>query len=239
MGSPIKRLSHDPAVTEPCRFENYEMQEINRQQLQNAPYNPRMISGKAKKLLKKNLEAVGLVAPITWNKRTGNIVSGHQRVEQMDALMGTFNYTMKVAVVDMDEKTEKEQSVFMNNTEAQGDFDMEKLEDLVIKQGLDVQNMGFDAADVFKQFGALAPDAAQEELAKMSNRLKESQEAFDKIYLREDQNDSDFYLVVVFKDYEARKEFTDRLGAEDNRYLDGKVLQELVPAAEQKKAREA
>jgi len=33
----------------------------------------------------------------------------------------------------------------------------------------------------------------------------------------------------VFKDSEARKAFTDRIGAEDARYLDGRLLDELVP----------
>jgi ParB-like chromosome segregation protein Spo0J len=55
-------------------FEKYEIEEIHREALKNAPYNPRTISAKAKKALKTNLEKVGLLAPIIWNRRTGNIV---------------------------------------------------------------------------------------------------------------------------------------------------------------------
>lgn len=43
-----------------------------------------------------------------------------------------------------------------------------------------------------------------------------------------DRNDVEFYLVAVFKNREHRKEFTDALGLPDNRYMDGKVLQETL-----------
>lgn len=42
-----------------CSAEKYEIIEINRQELKNAPYNPRSISAKAKKKLKKTLTMWG------------------------------------------------------------------------------------------------------------------------------------------------------------------------------------
>ena len=94
------------------------MEEVNRSEIKNNEYNLRKLSDKAKKKLKDNLEKVGLIQPITWNRITGNIVSGHQRVALLDSLHKSKKYSLSVAVVEMDEKTEKEQNIFMNNTGA-------------------------------------------------------------------------------------------------------------------------
>lgn len=70
-----------------------------------APANPRTISDDARRKLRDNLKRVGLLQPLVWNRRSGNLVSGHQRLSQMDDLMGTANYHLTVAVVDLDDKT--------------------------------------------------------------------------------------------------------------------------------------
>ena len=68
------------------KYQNFTFATINRADIKNAEYNPRVMDKEAKKRLKKNLQENGLVSAITWNKRTGNIVGGHQRIEQLDAL---------------------------------------------------------------------------------------------------------------------------------------------------------
>jgi hypothetical protein len=80
---------------------------MNRSQLKAAPYNPRILSEAAKRKLRTGLKKHGLVAPLTFNKRTGNMVGGHQRLDQLDALAGTANYELDVAVIDVDEVREK------------------------------------------------------------------------------------------------------------------------------------
>jgi len=215
------------AATKKSSFEKYEMVEINRQQIKNAPYNPRMISDLAKKKLKANLKAVGLLQPIVWNKRTGNIVSGHQRIDVLDSLEKTFDYTIKVACVDLDEKTEKEQNIFMNNPDAQGEFEAEGLEKMMKDSTLSLDAMGFDAADVYKFFGA--ESLTNDEMADMSNKLHGMRDQYAKMSEKNtDRNDTDFYMIVIFKNYESRKAFTSRLGLEDNRYVDGRTLEGVL-----------
>jgi hypothetical protein len=208
-------------------FEKYEIEEIHREALKNAPYNPRTISAKAKKALKANLEKVGLLAPIIWNRRTGNIVSGHQRIAALDALEKSYDYLVKVAVVDLDEKTEKEQNIFMNNPEVMGTFELEGLEAMIKDHNLEIEGMGFDSGDIMNFFGEQA--LSNDDLADMSNKLHEMRDSFEKIKEKSVDRDSpNFYLVVIFKDYEGRKAFTDKIGVRDFRYLDGKILMEAV-----------
>jgi ParB-like chromosome segregation protein Spo0J len=58
-----------------------------RSKIHNAPYNPRFITDEAKRKLKGSIKRNGLLAPPTWNIRTGNIVGGHQRkVQEVEPL---------------------------------------------------------------------------------------------------------------------------------------------------------
>ena len=41
-------------------------------------------------------------------------------------------------------------------------------------------------------------------------------------------DDMDFYLVVIFKSHEKRKEFTDACGLEDNRYVNGDEIDAFI-----------
>jgi hypothetical protein len=79
-----EKKAKEPKPPKRASAEKYEILEIHRTQINNAPYNPRQISDKARKMLQKNLATVGLLSPIVWNQRTGNIVAGHQRIDAMD-----------------------------------------------------------------------------------------------------------------------------------------------------------
>lgn len=61
------------------KYQNYDTETISRDMIKNAPYNPRIIDKEAKRRLRKNIAKHGLVSALTWNKRTGNLVGGHQR----------------------------------------------------------------------------------------------------------------------------------------------------------------
>ena len=88
--------------------------------LKPAPYNPRKISPKALKGLTASIERFGLVEPIIWNKRTGYVVGGHQRLAVLrdKKVEGTT-----VIVVDMDDIEEKALNVTLNNPHIAGTFD--------------------------------------------------------------------------------------------------------------------
>lgn len=129
-----------------------ESREIQRSQINFANYNPRKITPEARKKLKANLKRVGILGGIVWNEVTGNLVSGHQRVSVIDEV-NKYNsennendYLIRVEVVQMDEKAEKEQNIFMNNRNVQGDFDSDMLKDILT--GIDYNLAGLDGFDL-------------------------------------------------------------------------------------------
>jgi len=80
------------------------MKKLNKiEDLRPAPYSPRPITDKAASRLGKSLNRFGDIAGIVWNKRTGHLVAGHQRVEQLrkagatmkDGALGAYQPTLK------------------------------------------------------------------------------------------------------------------------------------------------
>lgn len=136
----------------PNKIKQAEQRTVKRSEINFASYNPRTISDEARKKLKKNLQTVGLLGGVVWNIRSGNLVSGHQKVSIMDAVnrydaeTGANDYEFRVEVVDFDDKTEKEQNLFMNNRAVQGTYDDDMLRELL--QGIDYTNAGFDDTDM-------------------------------------------------------------------------------------------
>jgi len=196
------------------------------------------MSDAARGKLRAGLTKFGLLAPIVWNATTGHVVSGHQRLRELDALHGSKAYRLKVARVELEPVAEKEANVLLNNFEAMGEWDIEKLADVIATDGFDVEAAGFDQADIFRILGdvpaARGEDSAQA-LDAIAQRLRAMQERYATLEARAKQRDgTDYYLVVVFRDETERTRFVTRLGLEDNRYQDGRRLFDLLkhpPAA--------
>lgn len=87
--------------------------------LKAAPYNPRTISEHALTGLKASLKRFGMLQPIIWNKRTGNVVGGHQRLK---ALAANGHTQTDVIEVDLPLKEEKALNVSLNNPAISGEF---------------------------------------------------------------------------------------------------------------------
>ena len=81
--------------------------------------NPRTIGGKAMTGLEKSIKRFGLVEPIVWNKKTGNIVGGHQRYR---VLVEEGVEETDVIVVDLPQDEEVALNVALNNPAIQGKF---------------------------------------------------------------------------------------------------------------------
>jgi ParB-like chromosome segregation protein Spo0J len=106
--------------------------DIPRSQIKNAPYNPRTITSENRAKLEQSLREFGLVEPLVWNKRTGNLVGGHQRLSMLDQLSETgADYSVTVAAVDLDEDREKALNVILNAPQAQGRYEDAALAALV------------------------------------------------------------------------------------------------------------
>jgi hypothetical protein len=212
-------------------LERYTMATIERSQLTGAPYNPRVMTAAERHKLRVGVQRHGLVAPITWNMRTGHIVGGHQRIAALDALARTSQYSLQVAAIDVDEAREKELAILLNNPEAQGDWDLDKLKAVLQTEGLQLDGTGFDRSDLFRVFGE---DWAQwfqpaTELPALAARVQEFREKFEimKAHTRARESE-EFYLVVVFRDGADRNAFLAEHGLDDNRYQSGAVVRRLI-----------
>jgi len=140
----------------PEKLLNFEFQKIPRSKINPAPYNPRVMDAGARKKLREALRKFGLVEPLVWNKRTGHLVGGHQRLREMDKLVGYPNkvkdYEVPVAVVDLDEKREKELNILLNNPNLMGDYDWEKLAELFKSGEASPFEAGFEVTDLAVYF---------------------------------------------------------------------------------------
>ena len=208
------------------KCENFEIKKIHRSEVKNAPYNPRKIKPSAKKKLENNLKSIGLLSPIVWNKRTGNIVSGHRRLEASDRINKTKDYIVTVSAVDLDEKTEKEQNVFMNNKDAQGFFDFDMLKEM--HKEIDIKAAGFETADILK----FSDDITQEEesvLSELADKLRELENTrTNRREGNKKREDTGFYQVFVFETSQQRANAMMRLGFKVDQYQDGRLLDDLM-----------
>lgn len=117
-------------------------------QLQPAPYNPRLAlrpgdAGWEK--LRRSLTEFDLVQPLVWNRRTGHVVGGHQRLE---ILRHAGRTEVDCVVVDLPLEREQALNIALNNAAVGGDWDTDKLTDLLTElqdlPDFDVTLTGFD-----------------------------------------------------------------------------------------------
>ena len=114
-----------------------------------ADYNPRkdLKPGDAEyEKLKRSIEQFGYVEPVIWNKTTGRVVGGHQRLK---VLMDMGMTEVDCVVVEMDEDKEKALNIALNKIS--GDWDKDKLALLIADlQGadFDVSLTGFEPAEL-------------------------------------------------------------------------------------------
>lgn len=193
------------------KFQAFDSETISRSQIKNAPYNPRIMNKETKKRLKEAIRKHGLVSALTWNKRTGNLVGGHQRLEQLDALEGNKDYELTVNVVDVPEREEVELNVQLNNPSLQGSWDLDKLSNVACEYSLSADDMGFsqtDAEFLFDGDDRFTELFNTEESENVKRSLKDIKNA------RTQMNDSlkekgriDFFSVIVFASPEERELF--------------------------------
>jgi hypothetical protein len=206
-------------MAELSKVQKFEVDTINREQIHGAEYNPRIISEDARKRLKKNLAKHGLVQPLVWNRRTGNLVSGHQRLAQIDQIERSKDYALVVSVIDVPEREEKVLNVQLNNPSMQGEWDMDKLSELA-EDGIAPSEFGFSDGDIAVMFGdngeidELMNDC--EEVKEAKSTLKEIKEhRAESMEKMKDAQSADFYFTVVCESEEQKKAMLKRLCVPD------------------------
>lgn len=193
------------------KFQTFEAETISRSQIKNAEYNPRIMGEDARKRLKRSIQKSGLVSALTWNRRTGNLVGGHQRLEQLDALEKSPDYELTVCVIDVDEREEAKLNVQLNNPDSQGEWDLDKLAGIAEEFDLSLEDMGFsklsgeilfDGDERFTElFNTPEADAEKGKLRAIKEDRGNMKERLKK------ENAVDYYVTVVFADGQEREQF--------------------------------
>lgn len=123
------------------QIERKRIRDLNR-----AAYNPRiyLIPGDTEyENLRRSITTYGMLIPVIWNKRTGNVVGGHQR---LTVLENEGETEVDVSVVDLDETQERQLNVALNKIE--GGWDEEKLAELLAELGDDATLTGFTQQEI-------------------------------------------------------------------------------------------
>lgn len=244
------------ANMELSKYIKSESVELNRSAIHFAEYNPRKLSDESRKTLKRGIKKFGLVGGIVVNKRTGlTVVSGHQRLSVMDELQKfpDNDYRIRVDVIDVDEKQEKELNILMNNPNAQGSWDYDALARLV--PDIDYKDAGLTDADLnmigcdfllqTEEENSLAgaleemmqPVAEQKEAEKAARQLERAEKVAHmkdvkqqvKEQAQETAANMDAYLMLSFDTWEAKAAFCERFGYDPNtKFVKGEVFDQQV-----------
>lgn len=198
-----------------AKTQSFEIMNVHRSEIKNAPYNPRTISKGAEQRLKKGMKKFGLATTLTWNKRTGNLVAGHQRLKQMDLLEGTMDYELTVSAIDIPLKDEMALNVQMNNQSMMGEFDIDSLVDMV-NEGAEMTDFGFSDSDIDVLFGdselvTKFIDSSEVEETKDTLRdIKQDRSEYAEKMKKE--HDASYYFIVICESSEEREELFKKMG---------------------------
>lgn len=195
---------------------------VPRSYLKNAEYNPRDIDPVSARRLKENIERTkGLIDAPIWNKRTGNIVGGHQRVNQLDAIKGTKEYKLTVAVVDWPIEKEIEQNIALNNPSMQGDYNLTLLDDLLGRPDIELVNTGFDVTTLELMHNSqglplpewMIPEEERESLQEYNEGVDELEDLSDEGEEAEAELEAEEEEARKIADIKkAKKDFSERQG---------------------------
>lgn len=127
-----------------------KIQKVAINRINPAAYNPRKDltpSDLEYKQLLRSMEEFGCVEPLVWNRRTGNLVGGHQRFK---ILLAKSLKKVEVSVVDLPLEKEKTLNIALNKI--QGDWDEHKLalllDELTKVPEFDVGLTGFETEEI-------------------------------------------------------------------------------------------
>jgi len=111
--------------------------------------------------LKRSIEQFGMVQPVIWNKTTGRVVGGHQRLK---VLIDMGHTETECVIVEMDEAQEKALNIALNKIS--GDWDKDKLALLISDlqgEDFDVTLTGFDPREIDDIFKATLQEGVKED----------------------------------------------------------------------------
>ena len=162
---------------------NIDIQVISIDRLNPAAYNPRIDLKPGDpdyEKLKKSIKEFGYVEPIIWNKRTGNVVGGHQRLK---ILKEEGHKEVQVSVVDLEDTREKALNIALNKIS--GDWNEEKLNELFLELqndlDLDISITGFETNEIDELLSNFDVLTAEEDDFDLESELAKEEPPITKI----------------------------------------------------------
>lgn len=242
------------------KYFNSKPVELKRSQIKPASYNPRTISDEGRKQLKRSIKLYGVVGGIVVNQATGyTIVGGHQKVAVLDELnkydksTSENDYTLRVELINVDKKTEKQLNITLNNPNVGGNWDFDALAKLV--PDIDWKDAGLTDADL-NMIGVdyllqteeensiadalsdmMAPVAEQKEADKAAKQLERAEKIAHMKEVKQKVKENaqkqaesmDAYVMLSFDTYEAKAAFCERFGYDSySKFIKGEVFDEQV-----------
>lgn len=223
------------------KLKQSETRIIKRSQINLNPINPKRHSDERVRLQKKNLQKVGFLGGIVWNEVSGNLVDGHRRIKAMDLHYkydGTTEteYEVKVEVVNLDGKTEKEQLAYMAAGNTKPDIDL--LANFV--PDIDYSEIGLDTNEIndilaFSQADAISLSESLDDLIspmdsyeEKKGHMKEVKQQVKEQALQRQRNE-EAYVTLSFSSFDAKSDFCDLLGiSTDDKFAKGEDVLKLI-----------
>lgn len=171
-----------------------EWETVRIEDLQPADYNPRIElkpGDKEYERLRKSIKEFGYVDPIIRNRRTGNIVGGHQR---LNVLRDLGYEELDIVNIDIDEQKEKALNIALNKIS--GKWDEPILKDLLVEintDDFDIELTGF----------------GMDEVDKLIEKFNEEEEVRPEIEFTQELMEEHNYIVLYFDnelDWQVAKE---------------------------------
>lgn len=142
-----------------------------------ADYNPRkdLKPGDLEyEKLKRSIKEYGYVEPVIWNKRTGKVVGGHQRLKVLKDL----GYEeIECVIVDLDENNERALNIALNKISGEWDNDLlSSLLKELDESAFDITLTGFDIAEAKDLIGSGSMENVHEDDFNEEQELNNIQE---------------------------------------------------------------
>ena len=237
-----------------------ESVELLRSQIKLHERNPRTIPEENRKALKRGIKKFGMVGGIVVNQRTGyTLVSGHQRLSVMDEIQ-KYNaetkendYTIRVDLIDVEEKEEKELLILLNNPSAQGEWNYDALRELIpdidyMDAGLTEQDLDIIGVDFHFQteeentiadelVDIMEPVRAEHEAEVSQKQAERAEKVAHMKQVKQEVKEAatkaaanmDAYLMLSFDNWDAKVVFCEKFGFNpEEKFLKGEVFGEKI-----------
>ena len=225
-----------------------ETRVIKRSKIRKHHLNPKRHGEERIKQQARNLKKVGYLGGIVWNETTGNLIDGHRRISAMDLYYGydgtpDTDYDVKVEVVHMDEKEEKQQLAYMAAGDTKADLDL--LANFA--EDIDLGEIGLDQSEIDDIMSIamggkeetpdilgdlMRPSTAVPEKGSAEYEAKVAHVKSIKAKTKEDANtarlDEAAHITLSFSSYENLVAFCDLMGVDPTtKFVKGEELLQM------------